>query len=50
MQYHLRAIRLKLDLKDNARHRVLWALWTVKWQRCFRAGDLIRGKKGGDAA
>ena len=45
LAYHLRAIRRLLDLKNNARHRVLWALITISWQSVSRFSDLIRGKK-----
>ena len=45
LAHHLRTIRRLLDLKNNARHRVLWALITVSWQSVSRFSDLIRGKK-----
>lgn len=47
LQFHLRAIRARLQLRTNHLHRVAWALWLTQWQGCLRAGDLLRGKKGG---
>ena len=45
LQKHLRAVRALLDLKGNARHRVLWAFWLQCWQTVCRASDLIRGNR-----
>ena len=45
LAHHLRAIRRLLDLENNPRDRVLWALITASWQSVSRFSDLIRGKK-----
>lgn len=45
LQFHLRAVRMHLNLATNQLHGVAWALWLTQWQGCLRAGDLLRGKR-----
>lgn len=42
LQYHMRAVRRTMDLKDNQLDRVLWALWCTQFQGVLQASDLIR--------
>jgi len=44
MQQDLHKVRKQLNLRANAYHRVLWALWLTQWQAGCRASDLIRAE------